>query len=168
MNMKYAILIFCLSMSATLVHGQNDTTTADITLLDLTGRADFLVPQSPAFTILGVTPDNVISPTSYRSLALSFLDGVDQEGNVQSGFAVDTKPYFLAKGESISLKDYRGNVITRQLSRMQLSFATSSSDSSSMNADRYGISLRLTLWDMADPRLDTNLEECRPCVSTCS
>lgn len=133
----------------------------EITATDLNGRADFSIPSSPAFTILGVTPDSVVHPSSYRSLAVSFLEGLDPTGNVQTGFAVDTKPYFLARGKNITLSDYRENPIVRQLSRMQLSFATSSTDSNSLDADRYGLSLRWTPWDVADPRLDTTLDDCR-------
>ena len=163
MNLKQMfIVLFCIVFNGKMAFGQEASNPLpELTATDLSGRADFSVPQSPAFVVLGVTPDNVILPTSYRSLALSFLNGLDQEGDVQRGFAVDTKPYFLAKGKSITLTDYRNDELTKQLSRMQLSFATSSSVSSSMDADRFAISLRWTPWDPADPRLDQKLEECR-------
>lgn len=158
MKFKNILLATILSIVTSIAFGEEQT--PEVTVKDLTGRADFSIPQSPAFTVLGVTPDNVIHPTSYRSLATSFLEGVDQSGNIQSGFAVDTKPYFLAKGKEISLRDYRSKRTIRQLSRMQLSFATSSSEGSS-KADRYGVSLRWTPWDPADPRMSTALDECR-------
>ena len=66
---------------------------------------DLSVPQSPAFAILGITPDNIIRPGSPRDLALSLLNGVGKNGAFQSGIAIDTAPYLLFAGRLKTLSE---------------------------------------------------------------
>lgn len=148
-----ALLTLLLVFFSTVVIGQEDERPV---AQDLLGRLDFSVPQSPAFTVLGLSPEEVIVPTSYRTLALSLLDGLDANGNAQTGLAVDTKPYVLAQGPSLTLDRYRANRWNRMLSRLQVSFATSSGQEQADQADRYALSVRLTPWDQGDPRMDFN------------
>src|ERR1051326_6742315 len=95
---------------------------------------DLSVPESPAFTVLGVTPQTVTRPASPRALATSLLNGVDPQGNFQTGLALDTVPYLLFMGNSITVNDYRNSTGTRFLSNTQVSFATTkgSSDDKSL------------------------------------
>src|SRR6266571_2396791 len=65
------------------------------------------VPQSPAFSVLGVTPEKVNTPGSLRELALGVLQGLDENGNFQSGLAIDINPFMLSQGETLSLNTYR-------------------------------------------------------------
>lgn len=46
---------------------------------------DLAVPDSPAFAILGLSPETVVRPSSPRDLATTLLNGVDRRGNLQSG-----------------------------------------------------------------------------------
>ena len=46
---------------------------------------DLSVPASPAFTLLGTTPENVVRPTTPRLLALALANSVDLRGVLQSG-----------------------------------------------------------------------------------
>src|SRR5258708_17355465 len=86
-----ATLIICVTANA--------QTTVPNTVPELknikSGDLDFSVPDSPAFTILGVTPQTITRPTTPRGLAASLLNGVDENGNFQAGFALDTAPYML-------------------------------------------------------------------------
>ena len=52
-------------------------------------RDDISIPDSPAFTILSITPQNVTNPTTVRDLATALINGVDRNGNFQSGVAID-------------------------------------------------------------------------------
>lgn len=121
---------------------------------------DMSVPESPAFTVLGVTPETVIRPTSPRAFATSLLNGVDQNGNFQSGLAMDFVPYLLIAGDELSLRKYQTSGIVRLLSRTQFSFATAKGATEDDKSLRLAMGLHMTLWDRGDPRLDRTLIKC--------
>ena len=130
-----------------LFPGASDKVTADTTNVDLS------VPESPAFTVLGFTPNTVIRPASPKAFATSLLNGLDQNGNFQSGLAFDLTPFMLVNGENITIKDYNDHYLTRLLSRTQFSFATTKGASSADTATRLAAGLNFTLWDKGDPRV---------------
>jgi hypothetical protein len=121
---------------------------------------DLAVPESPAFAALGVSPQEVSRPTSARELATSLLNGVDLQGNFQTGVAIDTAPYLLAAGKNVRLvEDYQQSYGTRFLSRWQASFATTRGTDSD-SAVRAALGFRFTLFDRGDPRMDGALLRC--------
>lgn len=148
-------LILCLPVQAEL-SGSKDKPI----LNDLTGYLDLAVAETPAFVALGVTPENVIRPGSGRELALGLLRGVDGNGNLQTGIAIETSPYLLARGRELTFNDYRNSLSKRQLSRIKVSFATSSGQSDNDDADRTALGVRWTPWDEGDKRLHKELIEC--------
>src|SRR5262249_4604445 len=85
--------------------------------------ADLAVPESPAFTVLGLSPETVVRPSSPREFASSLLNGVDRNGNFQSGVALDFAPYLTLAADEMTLGQYRSNYKLRFLSRTQFSFA---------------------------------------------
>jgi hypothetical protein len=115
---------------------------------------DLSVPQSPAFAVLGITPDNIISPGSPRELAFSLLNGVGKNGAFQSGIAIDTVPYLLFAGRNKTLYDYQHNYSIRLLSRTELSFATSKGAQDKDPSLKVALGLHITFFDNGDPRLD--------------
>jgi hypothetical protein len=121
---------------------------------------DLSVPESPAFTVLGVTPETVTRPTTPREFATSLLNGVDQKGNFQTGIALDFVPFLTFFGDQTSLFSYKHNRLERFLARTQLSFATTKGTTTEDKAARLALGLRLTLLDKGDPRLDGKLNEC--------
>jgi hypothetical protein len=122
--------------------------------------ADFVIPDSPGLTILGLDPSTATHPKSPRELAASVLNAVDRDGNLQSGLAIDTAPYLLLNGRNITRADYLGDPLTKQLSRVQLSFATTKGTQDSDKSVRAGLGLRVTPVDLGDPRTDRKLAEC--------
>ena len=123
-------------------------------------NVDLAVPESPAFTVLGLTPDTVVRPNSPRQFATALLSGVDRNGNFQSGTALDTVPYLLLAGKELTLKQYRDHYKLRLASRTQFSFATTKGASEDDKSVRLSLGLRLTLWDNGDPRTDKLLLDC--------
>jgi hypothetical protein len=123
---------------------------------------DLAVPDSPAFSVLGVSPSNVERPASPRELALSLLNGVDANGNFQTGMAIETAPYLALWGSTSKLTDYQDDnqYIIRFLSRTLLSLATAKGTSDSDKAVRLAGGLTFTPWDEGDPRLDKELLNC--------
>lgn len=121
---------------------------------------DLSVPESPAFTVLGVTPETVVRPTNPREFATSLLNGVDQNGNFQTGLALDFVPYLTFKGRSTSLSKYADSRVDRFLARTQFSFATTKGATDEDKSTKLALGLRLTLFDKGDPRLDDELDKC--------
>lgn len=150
-------LLGCLSASCP---ADADDKPSVLSAEDLAGRVDLAVPEAPAFSVLGVSPQTVIRPTSGKDLAISLLSGVDYQGNAQPGLALDTRPWMLAFGDDFTLAQYQSNTLKRQLARMRLSFATTAGQSDADKADRYAIGLTFTPWDDGDPRSDEKLLGC--------
>jgi len=121
---------------------------------------DWLIPESPAFSVLNVTPQSVTRPNSPRELAVAMLNSLDANNNPQQGVAIDMTPYMLLAGDAITIADYRKDYLTRVLSRTQLSLATTKGQNDADKAFRAAASVRATLWDLGDPRLDKQLDRC--------
>ena len=120
------------------------------------------VPVSPAFSVLGVIADKALEPKTPDELAASLLNGVDPNGNFQTGIAIDTSPYMLWKGPTVTLNKYQNSYATRLLARTQLSIATTKGEDSDDESQRLAIGLILTPWadNKADPRLNKKWIEC--------
>lgn len=121
---------------------------------------DLAVPESPAFTILGLTPQTVIRPATPKEFVSSLLNGVDEHGNLQSGLALDAVPFLIFGGDGISLYDYNHSYLTRLLSRTQTSLATTKGTGDKDKSVRLALGFHMTLWDRGDPRTDSELFKC--------
>ncbi|HKC55135.1 MAG TPA: hypothetical protein VKC35_03390 [Vicinamibacterales bacterium] len=123
---------------------------------------DLSVPDSPAFTVLGLTPEEVARPTTARKLATSLLNGVDRNGVLQTGVAIDTLPYLALAGQLLTLDDYRkpSNYALRFLARAQVSVGTAKASDVNDKALRVGLGVRMTVFDRGDPRTDALLDQC--------
>jgi hypothetical protein len=121
---------------------------------------DLAVPDSPAFAILGLSPETIARPASPRELATTLLNGVDQRGNLQSGVAIDLAPLFLFAGNSLTFDDYKRQFGTRLFARTQVSVATAKGAGERDKAVRAALGVKTTLWDAGDPRLDETLVAC--------
>jgi len=114
-------------------------------------------PESPAFTVLGISPKNVTRPTSPTDFATALLNGFDDRGNFQSGLALDVAPVFvLARNTSIwaHYGDRRRQYWwVRPLARTTFSFGTTKGASTADPALRLATGFRVVLFDERDPRL---------------
>lgn len=148
------LLVFARSLASAQTGGLADPNAA----LVEKARADFAVPDSPAFAVLNVTPSEVIRPESAKTFAAALLNGIDAGGNLQTGLALDWSPYLALHGDKIHLYDYR-DYFVRLGARTQVSLATTKA-SDDDEAIRLGLGFRVTLWDEEDPRLDPELRSC--------
>lgn len=126
---------------------------------DLNKPADLSVPESPAFTALGVTPQDVTRPASPNAFAMSLLNAVDDKGKLQSGMAIDTSPYLLFRGKTLDLQKYQANAYIRALAQIKLSAATTKPTSDDPT-QRFSAGLHYTIFDHGDPRSDAELLKC--------
>jgi len=88
------------------------------------------------------------------------LNGVDTNGNFQSGLALDFVPYLLLAGDDLTLKKYQTQAVARFLARTQFSFGTTKGASEDDKSLRLALGLHMTLWDRGDPRMDEELMTC--------
>ncbi len=121
---------------------------------------DLSVPPSPAFNVLGLTPETVDHPTTARRFATALVNGVSRDGQLQTGLALDSAPYLLVYGDRITLNDYGRRYMVRLLSRFSVSVATAKAESSDDKAVRLALGFRATLWDLGDPRTNQELLGC--------
>jgi hypothetical protein len=153
------IIVLCVHVSVGLSINMNVANAEEGT--DISQAIDgLMVPESPAFAILGVTPQSITRPGTPRELAVSVLQGLDAKGHPQDGLAIDTAPYLLFFGNDITLRDYQGSKKIQRLSGIQLSLATAKGTGDNDQAMRVAAGLRWTIWDDGNPRLDSDLNKC--------
>jgi hypothetical protein len=110
---------------------------------------DLAVPDSPAFAILGTTPENVTRPTSPKDLATSLLNGVDEQGHFVTGVAIDVTPKMVFAGRTLQWRDCHDNYSQRLAARTQVSYATTKGATSDDPAVRMALGVHVTPWDEA-------------------
>lgn len=124
---------------------------------------DLAVPETPAFYALGLTPESVSRPASPRALALDLLNGLDKNGNFQTGIALATAPYLLFAGDRLTINEYRKDPDfswIRLAARTQLSVATTKGTDSEDKAVRAALGFRIIPYDLGDPRQNRDLDKC--------
>lgn len=152
-----ALTALMLLAAAASAQDEPGADTLAVEAADLIGRLDLDVPDSPAFAILGIAPQNVINPDTPAELASALILGDDGNGNGQEGIALEFRPYLMALGDEITVGDYYRN---QWLSRTSLSFVQSSGTDSADKADRRAIGLSFTPIDERDPLTSSKLIAC--------
>lgn len=151
--MKY--LFMSIIASTFSVDALADADDAAPTKDDFAGRIKIEVPQSSGFTLLGVTPENIIEPNSGQELGVSLLQGLDTNGNLQTGYALETRPFLWNQDEYI----FERTKINRILSGFKVSFATTSGASDDDQATRYGIGTNWS-YQFNDPMFNKKYKNC--------
>jgi hypothetical protein len=121
---------------------------------------DLAVPDSPAFAVLGATPENVTRPTSPKDLATSLLNGVDEQGHFVTGVAIDVTPKMVFGGRTLQWRDYHDNYGQRLAARTQVSYATTKGATGDDQSVRMALGVHVTPWDEGDSRMDAKLSAC--------
>lgn len=110
------------------------------------------VPESPAFIFLNASPTKVTRPGATRDFGASLINGVNDEGKVQQGFALEATPIDVVPGFNLTLPEYR-KWLNFVAANAQLSVGTVRAAADSASTD-LAVGLRLTLLDRGDPLLD--------------
>jgi hypothetical protein len=123
-------------------------------------EVDLSVPSSPAFAVLGISPDSVQRPGTLRDFAASVVRGLGPDGKPTNGIAIDISPVsvfakeLIRGGETYApepMNDLSEGWYKRVLARTTISFGTTSADSN--GATRSAVGLRTGLLDWGDPGL---------------
>jgi len=160
------VVVVALAVIPPTLRAQGDTTAAAVEQAEFSGA----VPESPAFTFLGVSPARIERPGAARDFALALLNGVDAAGRAQQGFALEVSPWYLVPGYAIGLDAYQRSWFKYMVANAQHSLGTARAAGDSGSTD-LATGLRLTLLDRGDPMRsraftkalgDTVLRACAP------
>lgn len=146
-----ALLTNSLAIAATATDSK-----LEVTKDDLEGRLPLGTPSAAGFAILGVTPETVIDPETGRELLVELLQGLDKNGNPQSGFALESRPYLWFQDKYIEATPSHSR---RFWSGFKLSFASADGLSDKDQTKRYGLGLNWT-YNFDDPLFNKELTDC--------
>lgn len=110
---------------------------------------EFSVPSIPALDFISSDPADISRPSNAKKLAASLYNGIDEEGNVKQGLAIEAKiaEYLPIK---IDPEEYRNNRLKYILYNTQFSLGTIATSGDSTSTD-LGWGVRLTIFDNSDP-----------------
>ena len=76
---------------------------------------DFRLSGPPALSLLGVSASAVARPNTPRDLIASLVSGAGSEGIVPDGYSLETAPFWLARHQALSLREYHSASLARRL-----------------------------------------------------
>jgi hypothetical protein len=115
-------------------------------------------PTSPAAKLIGANDGKITTISTPDQFGLEVLNGLDNNGNFNTGVAVDTLPYVLIRGNGLTLEQYRESGIQRFLANTKLSIATTKA-SDSIGTARAGLGIEFVIINEGDPRLDAQFSQ---------
>jgi hypothetical protein len=109
---------------------------------------------------MNVTPAEVVRPATPRAWAAALLDGVDKNGKLKRGIAIDAAPFALFSRD-MSLFEYTQlSAAEKMLMNTNVSFGTAKGNESDDKSLKLGLGLHVRLYDLGDPRDDAELTKC--------
>ena len=104
--------------------------------------------SAAAFVALDVSPETVTHPSSPRELAAGLLNGVDHNGVLQTGLAIEVAPFQIFHRGNYNIDDYNASdfsgISRRILYNTSLSLATTKATSGDDKAQRLGLGAHFT------------------------
>ena len=94
---------------------------------DVLEISELKTPTSPAFTLLGVSPNEISRPKSMNDLELALTNGFSPNGKFSfpKEFAMETNPYWLFRKRPLSVKEWYNAKFGQQLlTNLSISLAT--------------------------------------------
>ena len=113
---------------------------------------NYSVPESPAFTVLGVNPNKVVSGNNAKPLVLNLLGQFAFGEKISPGFAVDVSPTVFGILPE-NRKQYQDNYLIRLLVNSSVSLAAVKDKKDSVSS-KFGVGFRFTLFDDTDILMD--------------
>lgn len=111
---------------------------------------EFSVPAIPALDIISSDPDDISRPSNVKKLAVALYNGIDENGKVKQGIAIEFKLAEYLPIVNISPEEYRNNNFKYLLYNTQVSVGTIATSGDSTSTD-LGWGVRLTIFDNSDP-----------------
>ncbi len=129
-------------------------------------QVDFSIPDTPAFTVLGLSPESVTRPRTPRALAAAIKNGVDQNGKLKTGLAIEfaplrlSDPTTLLEGYITDKQPYTSNTFSQTIQNTSISIATAQGAGGDDKSIRLGLGLSIPIIDQSDGRTDQVLKSC--------
>lgn len=156
--MRFPLALFALALRLAPTVSAAQLTASAVDTVDLFKmRADFTVPESPAFKLVDVDESAILRPGSVRELALafsSFTDSTDGGFRLPKSVGIEVAPWLAARSRALKRPEYARRA---WLYRFRVSGAVHASDGARRPREIAG-GIRFTFLDDADVRLDTVLE----------
>jgi hypothetical protein len=120
----------------------------------------FTVPESPAFVFLSASPAKVTKPTTAREFAAALVSGIDENGKVRQGTAMEFLPSIVFKGivKPTGLLGYQARTFKYWWSNLQASLGTVRTSGDSTSTD-LAFGVRLPILDRGDPMADRRVSD---------
>jgi hypothetical protein len=112
-------------------------------------------PTSPAAKLIG-SDKTILSVSTSAVLATQLLNGLNSDGDFQTGVAFDILPYSLIRGNDLTLEEYRKSGFQRFLANTKFSVATVVA---SDKARRAALGVEFMLINDSDPRIDMEYQK---------
>ena len=81
---------------------------------DTVALKDLIVPSSPAFSLLDITPKVIERPATVKAFAISIVNAANQTNGIPKNLAIEFAPFWSFKHPQMSIFKYNG--LTRDLS----------------------------------------------------
>lgn len=133
-----------------LVHSMNAQNRDSISIDDY--YVDFSVPDITAFSILDVSPNDVVRPGNVKEFAAGVINYISESGNLKPGLAIELAPYRLLARSKKQVPTWQRN---KSLKNLQVSVATAQGDSTNLLV-AWGVNW--TPIDKTDPVEDKGLQ----------
>lgn len=130
-------------------HGQQSAAkkSSDKNKAEATDAIAYPIPETPAFTYLGVSPAKVSRPSSVKSLASGIVNGIDEKGKVQQGLAFEFAPGTLLRKSTLADYQTRLGFITSNL-KISIGTVRAAGDKAATDG---ALGLRMIVFDHGDP-----------------
>lgn len=129
-------------------------------------QTNSVVPQSPAFTYLALSPTDISHPTTARGLGAALATLVDPQGRFRQGFALDVAPWVWIPSISIPADEY-ARVGKYILANTTVSIGASGAEGPDGPTD-IAAGVRTTFIDESDPMRDPTFRaELRDAIARC-
>lgn len=123
---------------------------------------DLSMPDTPGLSIVGLSSENILRPTTPRKLGMAILQGRNENGTAKQGFALDFAPMkVFAPG--MTKQEYAGSpYVGRPLWNSQISLGVGQPLSDADKSTRIGLGLSSVLWrnESSDPLMDPKHAAC--------
>jgi hypothetical protein len=123
---------------------------------------DLAMPDTPGLSIVGLNSENVLRPTTPRSLGMAVLQGRDDNGTAKQGFALDFAPVRVFY-PAMTKDEYENQpVVARPLWNTQVSLGVGQPLSDADKSTRIGLGLSTLLYrpKTSDPYLSGTYAAC--------
>jgi hypothetical protein len=153
-------------------NAQTDTTDAHAVVIDTNITMDLLVaPNSPGFTLLGISPDNVDRPETPADFAASIANTTNNLSALPKNYAMEFLPFSLLSNSFKSFQDFKApKTLSTILQTFTVSTAFATDDEVETSAPGYirtqtGIGIRFSILngtiDSADTAYNSKLADIR-------